>query len=177
MCFTTTRVTTLILERHPWAGSLSKSLVKLGGSRSDHSGTALSSKAFTQVSYMASQFRLNPTIFSSRNRLQLPTQYELLTNAFTKLTEIQLNDTLINWTDMQTITASMPHLQAIEMGYNRLTRLAGDKPPKYLNSTVQFVNLDSNSCSDWIHICASLKEFNSYVAPLYPSICHCHHTT
>ncbi|KAF5330813.1 hypothetical protein D9619_005494 [Psilocybe cf. subviscida] len=98
----------------------------------------------------------------NRNRLQMPVISDLLPNAFRTVTEIQLNDTLMTWTDMRTITAFMPHLQVIEMGYNRLTRLAGDKPPTtFMNTTVQFINLDSNYLSEWTHLCTSLKSFQS----------------
>lgn len=94
----------------------------------------------------------------------MPVISDLLPNAFRTVTEIQLNDTLMTWTDMRTITAFMPHLQVIEMGYNRLTRLAGDKPPTtFMNTTVQFINLDSNYLSEWTHLCTSLKSFQSYV--------------
>lgn len=94
----------------------------------------------------------------------MPVINELLPNAFRTVTEIQLNDTLMTWTDMRTITAFMPHLQLIEIGYNRLTRLAGDKPPKtFMNPSVQFINLDSNYLSEWTHLCTSLKSFQSYV--------------
>ncbi|KAF8965202.1 hypothetical protein BDZ97DRAFT_1904102 [Flammula alnicola] len=113
------------------------------------------------VAQITQELPLLQRLSLNRNRLQMPTNYDVLTNAFLKLTEIHLNDTLMTWTDMQTITASMPQLQAIEMGYNRLTRLGSDKPPTSYNSTVLFFNLDSNSCSDWIHICSSLREYKS----------------
>lgn len=97
----------------------------------------------------------------SRNRLQLPTNPDALKNAFLRLAELQLNDTLITWADMQVITAFMPQLQAVEMGYNKLTRLGGDKPPSSPNSTILSINLDSNLCSDWIHIWGALKKYES----------------
>lgn len=96
---------------------------------------------------------------SSRNRLQPPDGPAPLEKAFLGLTEIQLNDTLMTWADMQTITPLMPKLQTIEMGYNQLTLLGSDKSLAVLNSTVLFINLDSNSLSDWAHVWTSLKSY------------------
>jgi hypothetical protein len=65
---------------------------------------------------------------------------------------------------MKLITACMPQLEVIEMGYNQLLRLAADKPSTSYNTTVHSLNLDTNVISDWAHICASLKEYQAYVA-------------
>lgn len=65
----------------------------------------------------------------------------------------------MTWADMQTITPLMPKLQTIEMGYNQLTLLGSDKSLAVLNSTVLFINLDSNSLSDWAHVWTSLKSY------------------
>ncbi|CAA7271583.1 unnamed protein product [Cyclocybe aegerita] len=98
----------------------------------------------------------------NRNRLALPANYDALTGAFQKLVEIQLNETLISWPEMQAITASMLVLQVVELGYNRLSRLSDDTSPRTPpNSAVEVLNLDSNLLSDWSHICGSLKEYNS----------------
>ncbi|KDR81741.1 hypothetical protein GALMADRAFT_239919 [Galerina marginata CBS 339.88] len=97
----------------------------------------------------------------NRTRLQMPTTYDWLTASFRKLTEIQLNDTLMDWTDVQTIMSFIPQLRVIELGYNQLTRLCGDKPQNQLNSVVEVFNLDTNHCSDWTHICTALTEYKS----------------
>lgn len=91
----------------------------------------------------------------------MPSAYEPLATSFSKLSEILLNDTLINWTDMQCITSFMPQLRVIEMGYNQLTRLCGDKPPTLEESSVVVLNLDTNLLSDWAHICTSLSVYKS----------------
>ncbi|KAJ3515736.1 hypothetical protein NLJ89_g1578 [Agrocybe chaxingu] len=92
----------------------------------------------------------------------LPANYDALTGAFQKLVEVQLNETLISWPEMQAITASMPVLQVVELGYNRLSRLSDDTSPRSPpNSAVEVFNLDSNLLSDWSHICGSLKEYKA----------------
>ncbi|KAH9483960.1 Tubulin-specific chaperone E [Psilocybe cubensis] len=97
----------------------------------------------------------------SRNRLQMPLNYDRLATAFQRLTEIQLNDTLISWSDMQTITAFMPQLRVIELGYNHLSRLCGDKRSTAFKPNLESLNLDTNACSDWMHICDSFREYDS----------------
>lgn len=55
----------------------------------------------------------------------------------------------------------MPKLEVIEMGYNELAQLRTQIPPAVPNSTVLFINLDSNLLTDWEHIWAALKEYQS----------------
>jgi hypothetical protein len=94
----------------------------------------------------------------------MPANCDHLTDAFPRLKEIQLNDTRMTWTDMKLITAFMPQLEAIEMGYNQLSRLADATfSTSSYNTTVRFLNLDTNLISDWVHVCTSLKEYASYV--------------
>jgi len=69
-------------------------------------------------------------------------------SAFVKITELQLNGTLMSWREMQEVTALMPSLRLVEMGYNRLATL----PSGPVNSAIQVINLDSNECHDWTHI-------------------------
>ena len=58
----------------------------------------------------------------------------------------------------------MPELRVVEMGYNYLTRLCGDKSATQLSdSAIELINLDANQLSDWTHIWTSLKEYKSYV--------------
>lgn len=87
-------------------------------------------------------------------------------NAFRNLTELQLNGTLITWHEMQTVLTSMPKIQLIELGYNQLTFLstADDYSPH--DGALQVINLDSNTCSDWVHVCKSLHQYPSYVLRL-----------
>jgi hypothetical protein len=77
-------------------------------------------------------------------------------SAFQRLTDLQLNGTLMTWREMQEITALMPNLRLVEMGYNRLTSLSSFDPIK---STIQVINLDTNQCRDWAHICQALKPY------------------
>ena len=98
----------------------------------------------------------------SRNRLQPLQSFRPLEGVFENLTDLQLNATFLSWAEMQAITSTMPNLQLIEMGYNCLSRLSdGVIPPHDCN--IQVINLDTNNCSDWIHLCASFSKYHSYV--------------
>ena len=98
----------------------------------------------------------------SRNRLKLPLNVQSLEGAFLNLTDLQLNATFLSWAEMQAITSVMPKLQLIEMGYNHLSRLSGGMIRPH-DCNVQVINLDTNDCSDWVHLCASFSEYHSYV--------------
>lgn len=119
----------------------------------------LSLKCVTKL--VAATWTLNLPLFS-RNRLQLPSNFQSMEGAFQNLTDLQLNATLLSWTEMQAITSVMPKLQAIEMGYNQLSCLSDGVIRPY-GCNIQVINLDTNNCSDWVHLCASFSEYRSYV--------------
>lgn len=98
----------------------------------------------------------------SRNRLQPPSNLQPLEGAFQNLTDLQLNGTFLSWKQMQAITSIMPRLQLIEMGYNCLSHLSGGMIQPH-DCNVQVINIDTNNCSDWFHLCASFSEYHSYV--------------
>jgi hypothetical protein len=105
-------------------------------------------------------------VLSSRNRFQPVADRSTMIAAFTGLTELQLNGTLMTWSDMQAAIADMPNLRIVEMGYNRLASLS--TPATHLpdNRALQVINLDSNVCSDWVHVYNSLRQYVSYVFSL-----------
>ncbi|KAF7337954.1 Tubulin-specific chaperone E [Mycena venus] len=95
----------------------------------------------------------------NRNRLQSPRDQRAMTLAFSHLIELRLNGTLTTWNEMQQITAAMPILRIIEMGYNLIDELStGDLSQ---GSTIETINLDSNDLRDWVHIYDSLQPYTS----------------
>jgi tubulin-specific chaperone E len=89
-----------------------------------------------------------------------------MVDAFKSLIELQLNGTLMTWLEMQIAIASMPNLRLVEMGYNRLATLSTAKNCLLGGKALQTINLDSNICTNWVHICESLHHYPSYVFPL-----------
>ncbi|KAK0463664.1 uncharacterized protein EV420DRAFT_1618636 [Desarmillaria tabescens] len=92
----------------------------------------------------------------NRNRLDSPRDTAKMSPAFMRVTDLQLNDTLTSWNQLLEIIRFMPRLQQVEMGYNRLKRLSKGLGTVSPTATIQSINLDSNSLSDWIHIMESL---------------------
>jgi len=126
-------------------------------------GLDLSSNLFPSWEVIAEITRELPLLRRlslNRNRLQLPSNLQCLEGAFQNLTDLRLNATFLSWTEMQTITSTMPKLQSIEMGYNHLSHLSGGVIRPY-DCNVQVINLDTNNCSDWVHLCASFREYHS----------------
>jgi tubulin-specific chaperone E len=111
-------------------------------------------------------------ILSSRNRLLPATDHRLVVDAFKSLTELQLNGTLMTWFEMQTAIAGMPNLRLVEMGYNKLATLSTTDNSFPDNKVLQVINLDSNTCSDWVHVCKSLHQYPSYVVSFAPGYLH-----
>ncbi|KAL1732491.1 hypothetical protein EV714DRAFT_206804 [Schizophyllum commune] len=94
-------------------------------------------------------------------RLQMPRDPARLTAAFPRLTELLLNATLTPWAHMQEITAPMPRLEAIEMGYNHLTDLTPSAECT-AHPGIRAINLEGNECADWA-ASGSSACLNSYV--------------
>lgn len=84
-----------------------------------------------------------------------------MSTAFQGLTDLQLNGTMTSWQEMQRVTAMMPNLRLVEMGYNRLERLCDPDNPANNNNTIQTINLDTNECRDWVHLCRTLEQYSS----------------
>jgi Leucine-rich repeat (LRR) protein len=97
----------------------------------------------------------------SRNRLAPFKDISKATLAFPKLTELQLNGTLMSWSDAEELVFVIPSLRLVEMGYNRLQRLSSS--PALAKSSIHVINLDGNELDDWPHICETFQPYRKYV--------------
>ncbi|KAJ7681776.1 hypothetical protein B0H17DRAFT_1075669 [Mycena rosella] len=95
----------------------------------------------------------------NRNRLQTPRDPLTMTLAFSKLTELRLNGTLMTWKEMQQVTAAMPVLKIVEMGYDLINEVSS--PELLHGSTIETINLDSNNLRNWVDICDALRPYSS----------------
>ncbi|KAJ6531237.1 hypothetical protein B0H19DRAFT_1190890 [Mycena capillaripes] len=95
----------------------------------------------------------------NRNRLRSPREPRTMSLAFSNLIELRLNGTLTTWNEMQQVTASMPVLRIVEIGYNLIDELSSDDLIQ--GSTIETINLDSNDCRDWVQICDALRPYTS----------------
>ncbi|RDB21426.1 Tubulin-specific chaperone E [Hypsizygus marmoreus] len=107
----------------------------------------------------------------NRNRLQPATNRNVMEAAFLHLTELRLNGTTTTWAEMKSIVAVMPRLRLVEMGYNGLTHLQSQDDEPLENNNVQVINLDSNMCSDWVHLVKSLLHITSLQRLILTSNC------
>jgi Leucine-rich repeat (LRR) protein len=86
-----------------------------------------------------------------------------LAGCFNSLTELRLNNTLMTWKDILTVIASMPKLQELECGHNRLIDAAFEPECQHkLNTPVRTLNLDSNQICGWTSVYLAFLEFPSY---------------
>jgi tubulin-specific chaperone E len=95
----------------------------------------------------------------SNNRLQSPSDLKLGRAAFSRLTELQLNGTLISWQAIMDVVALMPRLQRLESGYNRLQNLS-PLPQDHPAPAITTLNLYSNQLSNWAETCQALVSFH-----------------
>jgi hypothetical protein len=124
------------------------------------------------VKYVLVVMRLTHTVHClgvSNNRLQPLSDLKLGRDAFSRLTELQLNGTLMTWQAIMGVVCLMPRLQRLESGYNRLQYLS-PLPQNHPELVITTLNLDSNQLSDWIETCQALVSFHkySYHLTLYP---------
>lgn len=97
----------------------------------------------------------------SRNRLAPFKNTPKATLAFPKLAELQLNGTLMTWSDAEELVFVIPSLRLVEMGYNRLRRLSSS--PVLAKPSLHVINLDGNELDDWVHICETFQPYRKYV--------------
>ena len=98
---------------------------------------------------------------ASNNRLQPLSNLRLGRDAFSHVTELQLNGTLMTWQAIMGVVCLMPRLQRLESGYNRLQYLSSltQNHPELVITTL---NLDSNQLSNWVETCQALVSFHKY---------------
>lgn len=94
----------------------------------------------------------------NNNRLRPPSDLKFVTDAFSRLTELQLNGTLMAWQAVMDVIALMPRLNQLESGYNRLQALIS-LPPKHPVLAVTTINLDCNQLSCWAETLQALSPF------------------
>ena len=139
--------------------SLFQSALFLAGCGAYHERTAPATSLNPQVSLSCIHEPVAcHSYVDSKNRFTPPPR-EPLIDAFSGITELQISETMMTWDEMQTITASMPQILAVEFGYNSLTKLVSSFQADLSQSKVQSINLDSNMLGDWIHICTSIRPY------------------
>ncbi|KIM86184.1 hypothetical protein PILCRDRAFT_816109 [Piloderma croceum F 1598] len=95
----------------------------------------------------------------NRNRLAPFKTTSKATLAFPKLTELQLNGTLMTWSDAEELVFVIPSLRLVEMGYNRLRCLSSS--PALAKPSIHVINLDGNELDDWAHICETFQPYRN----------------
>ena len=114
------------------------------------------------LKYVLVYMRLAHTVHClgvSNNRLQPLSNPRLGRDAFSHLTELQLNGTLMTWQAIMGVVCLMPHLQRLESGYNRLQYLSS-LPQNHPEIFINTLNLDSNQLSNWVETCQALVSFH-----------------
>jgi tubulin-specific chaperone E len=86
-----------------------------------------------------------------------------MSTSFRNLKDLQLNHTLTSWQEMQFITSLMPALKVVELGYNQLSQLEPASPEAL--APLEVLNLDSNLCADFEHICDAARPYTLWVQP------------
>jgi hypothetical protein len=116
------------------------------------------------LKYVLVYMRLAHTVHRlgvSNNRLQPRSNLKLGRDAFSHLTELQLNATLMTWQAIMGVVCQMPRLQRLESGYNRLQYLSS-LPQNHPEFVITTLNLDSNQLSNWFETCQALVSFHKY---------------
>ncbi|KIY65490.1 hypothetical protein CYLTODRAFT_400351 [Cylindrobasidium torrendii FP15055 ss-10] len=101
------------------------------------------------------------------NRLQPCRNPSAMMTSFEHLKELHLNETLISWTQAQTVICLLPRLEVIELGYNRMDHLIDKGDPITADrsgvtgsfNSLQSLNLDANELCNWEDIISSLQRY------------------
>ena len=100
----------------------------------------------------------NFSVLLSNNYLRPPSDFKRVADAFSHLTELQLNGTLMTWQAVMDVITLMPNLNRLESGYNRLQALTS-LPPRRPVPAVTTINLDCNQLSSWAETLQALSPF------------------
>lgn len=87
----------------------------------------------------------------------MPLDYELSILVFSRLSELQLNNTLISWVEFRDVARFMTSLRSVELGHNYLESLSARSSsavPELLS-----LNFEDNLLEDWVKTTNSLRNF------------------
>lgn len=87
----------------------------------------------------------------------MPLDYELSILVFSRLCELQLNNTLISWVEFRDVARFMTSLRSVELGHNYLESLSARSSsavPELLS-----LNFEDNLLEDWVKTTNSLRNF------------------
>ncbi|BGO99347.1 tubulin-specific chaperone E [Rhodotorula toruloides] len=83
---------------------------------------------------------------------------------FERLTSLQLNNTLMSWSEVRLISPSLPNLVDLQLSFNRLQRLDDaahaeqvEAAPPTLLPNLKRLNLESNELDDWADAVSELS--------------------
>lgn len=158
--------------RHPGFEFVLHPCFILGHHRSDSRRTSCAPTALSQVGIVHLSHRKRVSAaelsdvqvpFSKIRLLSLDFEATGAISAFPNLIELQLNGTLLTWSEAHGIIAQMPQLRSLEMGYNELTSLSGPPNGSHMHhSHLQILNFDNNKLSDWAHVASSTSSLSRY---------------
>ncbi|BGP47733.1 hypothetical protein JCM10450v2_003598 [Rhodotorula kratochvilovae] len=100
---------------------------------------------------------LNSNRFS---RIDTPTALP----GFERLRRLEINNTLMTWTEVRLISPSLPNLEELQFGYNRLSSLRASPTPstsmrerRAILPKLNRLNLEANELSDWANLVEELS--------------------
>ncbi|KAI0093897.1 hypothetical protein BDY19DRAFT_919480 [Irpex rosettiformis] len=97
----------------------------------------------------------------NHNRLAMPQDTRRFSSAFSSIQEIQLNTSLIPWSDLKHLLKHMLSLTVIEYGYNGLSSLLARESDAMAhtntNDALRVINFDSNELTDWAQLVTALQ--------------------
>ncbi|BGP31665.1 hypothetical protein JCM10296v2_003439 [Rhodotorula toruloides] len=110
--------------------------------------------------------KLRSLALSSNRFIRITSPTSLL--GFERLTSLQLNNTLMSWSEVRLISPSLPNLVDLQFGFNRLRRLgdAGyadqfENARSSLLPSLKRLNLESNEMEDWADVVSELNLLSS----------------
>ncbi|KAL4248489.1 hypothetical protein ABKN59_007766 [Abortiporus biennis] len=127
--------------------------------------------SWDMVALITSEFEYLERLALNCNRLTMPTNLNLMSSAYNQLQELQVNATLITWSQLQFIISFMPQLVSVEVGFNNLSKLTVSKDESdqrevpgtgitgnptstaKTNTSLRTINLDGNKLRTWSEFC------------------------
>ncbi|BGP24254.1 tubulin-specific chaperone E [Rhodotorula toruloides] len=83
---------------------------------------------------------------------------------FERLTSLQLNNTLMTWSETRCISPSLPNLVDLQFGFNRLGHLGdadhagrGRQVQSIMMPNLKRLNMESNELEDWVDVVSELS--------------------
>ncbi|THH06709.1 hypothetical protein EW145_g3896 [Phellinidium pouzarii] len=120
--------------------------------------------SWDMVALIAAELSALRALSLNCNRFSTLTDTKIMHASFLGLKELRVDQTMISWPEVITLTSVMPNIEYLEVGYNDMKILGGTAFQNYTSATkLKILNFDGNELEEWSDVMMSTASFTTCI--------------